>query len=77
MLETANSETLRQIGHSPVRHDVADKLTGAALYVSDMTLPGMLYAQVKTKSARARQDSPHRRVARRAPARRARDPHRP
>jgi CO/xanthine dehydrogenase Mo-binding subunit len=55
MLETANSETLRQIGHSPVRHDVADKLTGAALYVSDMTLPGMLYAQVKqSPHARAR-----------------------
>ncbi len=53
MLETANSNTLRQIGHSPVRHDVADKLTGAALYVSDMTLPGMLHAQVK-KSPHAR-----------------------
>jgi len=53
MLETANSETLRQIGHSPVRHDVADKLTGAALYVSDMGLPGMLHAQVK-KSPHAR-----------------------
>ncbi len=47
MLEAANSKNLRQIGRSPVRHDVADKLTGAALYVSDMTLPGMLYAQVK------------------------------
>jgi CO/xanthine dehydrogenase Mo-binding subunit len=55
MLETVNPETLRQIGHSPVRHDVADKLTGAALYVSDMTLPGMLYAQVKqSPHARAR-----------------------
>jgi CO/xanthine dehydrogenase Mo-binding subunit len=55
MLETANPETLRQIGHSPVRHDVADKLTGAALYVSDMTLPGMLHAQVKqSPHARAR-----------------------
>ena len=53
MLETANSETLRQIGHSPVRHDVADKLTGAAIYVSDMMLPGMLHAQVK-KSPHAR-----------------------
>ena len=53
MLETANSETLQQIGRSPVRHDVADKLTGAALYVSDMILPGMLYAQVK-KSPHAR-----------------------
>jgi CO/xanthine dehydrogenase Mo-binding subunit len=47
MLETAKSETLRQIGRSPVRHDVADKLTGAALYAGDMTLPGMLHAQLK------------------------------
>jgi CO/xanthine dehydrogenase Mo-binding subunit len=55
MLEAANSKNLRQIGKSPVRHDVADKLTGAALYVSDMTLPGMLYAQVKqSPHARAR-----------------------
>lgn len=55
MLEAANAKTLRQVGHSPVRHDVADKLTGAALYVSDMTLPGMLYAQVKqSPHARAR-----------------------
>jgi CO/xanthine dehydrogenase Mo-binding subunit len=55
MLETANPKTLRQISRSPVRHDVADKLTGAALYVSDMTLPGMLYAQVKqSPHARAR-----------------------
>ena len=55
MLEAANTKNLRQIGKSPVRHDVADKLTGAALYVSDMTLPGMLYAQVKqSPHARAR-----------------------
>ena len=47
MLETVNSETLRQVGRSPVRSDAADKLTGAAIYVSDMTLPGMLHAQVK------------------------------
>lgn len=53
MLETANSETLQQIGRSPTRSDAADKLTGAAIYVSDMILPGMLYAQVK-KSPHAR-----------------------
>ena len=53
MLETANSETLRQVGRSPMRSDAPDKLTGAAIYVSDMTLPGMLYAQVK-KSPHAR-----------------------
>ena len=55
MLETANSEALRQVGRSPVRHDAEDKLTGAAVYVSDITLPGMLYAQVKrSPHARAR-----------------------
>jgi len=53
MLETANSESLRQVGRSPTRSDAADKLTGAAIYVSDMILPGMLYAQVK-KSPHAR-----------------------
>ena len=36
-----------------MRSDAPDKLTGAAIYVSDMTLPGMLYAQVK-KSPHAR-----------------------
>ena len=53
MLETAKSETLRQVGRSPKRLDADDKLTGAAVYTSDMTLPGMLYAQVK-KSPHAR-----------------------
>ena len=53
MLETVNAESLRQVGRSPTRSDAPDKLTGAAIYVSDMTLPGMLYAQVK-KSPHAR-----------------------
>ena len=53
MLETVNSESLRQVGRSPTRSDAPDKLNGAAIYVSDMTLPGMLYAQVK-KSPHAR-----------------------
>jgi len=53
MFETANPETLRQIGRSPARHDAEDKITGAAVYVSDMAFPGMLHAQVK-KSPHAR-----------------------
>jgi len=53
MLDTANPETLRQVGRSPTRSDAPDKLTGSAIYVSDMSLPGMLYAQVK-KSPHAR-----------------------
>ena len=47
MFETANVQTLRHVGHSPARQDAEAKLTGEALYVGDMTLPGMLHAQVK------------------------------
>ncbi|MFZ1963829.1 MAG: xanthine dehydrogenase family protein molybdopterin-binding subunit [Roseiarcus sp.] len=53
MLETSNPSSLRHVGHSPARQEAPDKLTGAAVFVSDMTLPGMLYAQVK-KSPHAR-----------------------
>ena len=53
MLETSNPSALRHVGHSPARQEGPDKLTGAAVYVSDMTLPGMLHAQVK-KSPHAR-----------------------
>jgi CO/xanthine dehydrogenase Mo-binding subunit len=53
MLETLNPSALRHVGHSPARQEGTDKLTGAAVYVSDMTLPGMLQAQVK-KSPHAR-----------------------
>ncbi len=53
MLEDATPDTLRHVGGSPDRTEAAAKLTGQALYVSDMTLPGMLYAQV-TKSPHAR-----------------------
>ena len=55
MLETENRESLRQVGRSPERHDIEDKLTGAAVYASDMDMPGMLHAQVKrSPHARAR-----------------------
>jgi len=53
MLETSNPSSLRHVGHNPARQEAPDKLTGAAVFVSDMTLPGMLYAQVK-KSPHAR-----------------------
>jgi CO/xanthine dehydrogenase Mo-binding subunit len=53
MLEDATPSSLKHVGGSPDRLEAAAKLTGQALYVSDMTLPGMLYAQV-TKSPHAR-----------------------
>jgi CO/xanthine dehydrogenase Mo-binding subunit len=53
MLENTRPEDLRHIGGSPERTEAVAKLTGQATYVSDMTLPGMLYAQV-TKSPHAR-----------------------
>ncbi len=45
--------TLRYVGKATARSDAREKLTGDARYVSDMILPGMLYAQVK-KSPHAR-----------------------
>lgn len=53
MLENKDPAALRYVGKDVRREEVADKLTGAATYVSDMILPGMLYAQVK-KSPHAR-----------------------
>ncbi len=47
MLEHANSQTLRHVGHCPTRQEAGSKLTGAAVYASDMSLPGMLHAQIK------------------------------
>src|ERR1035441_2926034 len=41
------------VGENVQRADDSVKLTGGALYTSDMVLPGMLYAQVK-KSPHAR-----------------------
>lgn len=37
---------LRVIGRSIDRRDALDKVTGAAVYSSDMTLPGMLHAKI-------------------------------
>ena len=49
------SDQYAVVGKDVARLEVADKLTGAALYASDMVLPGMLYAKVKgSPHARAR-----------------------
>ena len=34
------------VGASPIRHDGTDKVTGRAIYGTDLNLPGMLYARV-------------------------------
>src|SRR6056297_855330 len=55
MLETVPASDLTSVGHKTRRVDSIEKLTGEATYVSDMVLPGMLYARVKTSPhARAR-----------------------
>ena len=36
----------RVIGSRPIRHDGADKVTGRAVYGTDLNLPGMLYGKV-------------------------------
>ena len=38
--------SLRAVGKSPPRLDATDKVTGKALYTSDIVLPGMLYGKV-------------------------------
>ncbi|MEW6565250.1 MAG: xanthine dehydrogenase family protein molybdopterin-binding subunit [Spirochaetota bacterium] len=53
MLENSDPKTLTYIGKAVRREEAIEKITGAATYVSDMVLPGMLYAQVK-KSPHAR-----------------------
>ena len=42
---TADRE-YKVIGTRPIRHDGVDKVTGAAQYGADLTLPGMLYGRV-------------------------------
>lgn len=55
MLETIPASDLKSVGQKTRRVDSIEKLTGEATYVSDMVLPGMLYARVKTSPhARAR-----------------------
>ena len=47
--DTPQSEVASQynvIGTRPIRHDGVDKVTGAAQYGADLSLPGMLYGRV-------------------------------
>lgn len=53
MWELKDLSTFKYVGKAVPRVEAIEKVTGTALYVSDMILPGMLYAQVK-KSPHAR-----------------------
>ncbi|HAP44093.1 MAG: xanthine dehydrogenase [Spirochaetes bacterium GWD1_61_31] len=53
MFDDVPSSQLSQVGHNGKRDDSLEKLTGEATYVSDMTFPGLLHAQLK-KSPHAR-----------------------
>jgi CO/xanthine dehydrogenase Mo-binding subunit len=55
MFEDTNPTDLSYVGRKATRPDMVEKLTGEAMYVSDMELPGMLHAQLKrSPHARAR-----------------------
>ncbi len=55
MFDQVRPEELTYVGKDSGRIDAAEKITGEALYVSDMTVPGMLHAAVKrSPHARAR-----------------------
>ncbi|MFP4643694.1 MAG: xanthine dehydrogenase family protein molybdopterin-binding subunit [Spirochaetales bacterium] len=55
MLEQIPAKDLKYVGKKTPRIDSKEKLTGQAIYVSDMEVAGMLYARVKTSPhARAR-----------------------
>jgi CO/xanthine dehydrogenase Mo-binding subunit len=53
MLENSDPSVLALVGKAERRVDAVGKVTGDAIYTSDMSMPGMLYAQVK-KSPHAR-----------------------
>ncbi len=53
MRSPAKTGSEKRVGADALRVDSIEKLTGQAMYVSDMALPGMLHAQVK-KSPHAR-----------------------
>ena len=53
MYENADPKTLKHVGSVEPRSEGIQKVTGQAVYASDMIMPGMLYAQVK-KSPHAR-----------------------
>ncbi len=54
MFEPTTPAPLRHIGADAPRVEAVEKITGKAIYASDMILPGMLYAKVK--------ESPHARA---------------
>jgi CO/xanthine dehydrogenase Mo-binding subunit len=55
MLERQPSSELKYVGRDVPRIDAVERLTGAALYTGDLTLPGMLHAKVlRSPHARAR-----------------------
>jgi CO/xanthine dehydrogenase Mo-binding subunit len=53
MFDTIKTADLSFVGKKAGRPDLVEKLTGEAVFVSDMSLPGMLHAQIK-KSPHAR-----------------------
>ncbi|WP_455382723.1 xanthine dehydrogenase family protein molybdopterin-binding subunit, partial [Salinispira pacifica] len=53
MRNPVQTDCKSQVGSPALRVDSIEKLTGDAVYASDMILPGMLYAQIK-KSPHAR-----------------------
>lgn len=53
MLDHLDPSTLKHVGRDAPRVEGIEKMTGQAVYASDMILPGMLHAQVK-KSPHAR-----------------------
>jgi CO/xanthine dehydrogenase Mo-binding subunit len=53
MFDEVATKDLKHVGHNAGRPDMTEKLTGEAMYVSDMILPGMLHVQLK-KSPHAR-----------------------
>ena len=55
MFDQIEPKDLKCVGRDVPRIDAVEKLTGEAIYTSDMILPGMLHAQVKrSPHARAR-----------------------
>ena len=47
MFDQIERKDLKSVGREVPRIDAIEKLTGEATYVSDMSLPGMLHAEVK------------------------------
>ncbi len=45
-MTTVNRSSYKVVGTRPIRHDGADKVTGKAIYGTDLNLPGMLWGKV-------------------------------